>query len=55
MSMPHIHTQERSPSPEFIPIATDRPVGIDLEEFLPVNIFSYFHICILQWVCKYLF
>ncbi|KAL4718490.1 hypothetical protein ACJJTC_014291 [Scirpophaga incertulas] len=26
---------EREPEPEFVPFATDRPVGLDLEEFLP--------------------
>lgn len=37
--MNRINRQERSSSPEFIPITTDRPVGIDLEEFLPVCCF----------------
>ncbi|XP_059049784.1 katanin p80 WD40 repeat-containing subunit B1 isoform X2 [Achroia grisella] len=27
--------QERESEPEFVPFATDRPVGLDLEEFLP--------------------
>ncbi|XP_049867902.1 katanin p80 WD40 repeat-containing subunit B1 isoform X2 [Pectinophora gossypiella] len=26
---------EREPEPEFVPFATDRPVGLDLDEFLP--------------------
>ncbi|CAG5021919.1 unnamed protein product [Parnassius apollo] len=31
----NVEDPEREPEPEFIPYATDRPVGLDLEEFLP--------------------
>ncbi|CAH2066677.1 unnamed protein product, partial [Iphiclides podalirius] len=31
----NVDDAEREPEPEFIPYATDRPVGLDLEEFLP--------------------
>ncbi|XP_045542755.1 katanin p80 WD40 repeat-containing subunit B1-like [Papilio machaon] len=32
---PRNEDPEREPEPEFIPYATDRPVGLDLDEFLP--------------------
>lgn len=32
-----VETADRDPEPEFIPTATDRPVGLDLDEFLPVS------------------
>ncbi|KAL0849171.1 hypothetical protein ABMA28_013513 [Loxostege sticticalis] len=31
----NVETVEREPEPEFVPFATDRPVGLDLDEFLP--------------------
>lgn len=36
---------ERSPEPEFVPYATDRPVGLDLDEFLPVRPLLFVKIC----------
>lgn len=32
-----VETAEREPEPEFVPFTTDRPVGLDLDEFLPVS------------------
>ncbi|XP_028178807.1 katanin p80 WD40 repeat-containing subunit B1 isoform X2 [Ostrinia furnacalis] len=31
----NVDAVEREPEPEFVPFATDRPVGLDLDEFLP--------------------
>ncbi|CAG9784449.1 unnamed protein product [Diatraea saccharalis] len=31
----NIEPAEREPEPEFVPFATDRPVGLDLDEFVP--------------------
>lgn len=32
-----VETPEVEPEPEFVPHTTDRPVGLDLDEFLPVS------------------
>lgn len=32
-----VETPEADPEPEFVPYTTDRPVGLDLDEFLPVS------------------
>lgn len=33
----NVQVAETEPEPEFIPYSTDRPVGLDLDEFLPVS------------------
>ncbi|XP_068621161.1 katanin p80 WD40 repeat-containing subunit B1 isoform X2 [Battus philenor] len=38
----NVEDPEREPEPEFIPYATDRPVGLDLEEFLPRGLTACF-------------
>lgn len=37
----NVETVEREPEPEFVPFATDRPVGLDLDEFLPVRLIDF--------------
>ena len=32
-----VEAPEVEPEPEFVPHTTDRPVGLDLDEFLPVS------------------
>lgn len=32
-----VEAPEAEPEPEFVPYTTDRPVGLDLDEFLPVS------------------
>lgn len=35
-----VDAADRESEPEFIPYNTDRPVGLDLDEFLPVSKYS---------------
>lgn len=38
VQMYHAEPAENDRELEFIPLATDRPVGLDLDEFLPVRL-----------------
>lgn len=38
MQLYHPETAESDREMEFVPFATDRPVGLDLDEFLPVRL-----------------